>query len=148
MTLAYNQAGTVRGIKETNNTYVVATGNDTTTPVTGPAIDNRDGRLTRVTFGQIITASTGTSPTLQTTLQGSTDGTNWFTVLDSSGSAVQTTSQSISSATSQFIDTNSKGITRFPPFVRTSSAVGGSSSPGWTGSIVYDLDRDYEKKRA
>lgn len=147
MTLAYNTRGDLRGSKEVNSTYIVATALDTTATVNGPSIDNRDGRVSRVAFGHVVTASTGTSPTLTTTLQGSLDGSTWFTVLDSAGNAVATSADDISSPTvSEFEDTNQEGIDQFPPFLRVSSAVGGSNSPGWTGSVLVDIDRNPEKR--
>ena len=148
MTLAYDYAGTTRGFKQTIPSYVVATGNDTTATVAGPAISNAGGGITRICFGQVTTASTGTSPTLTTKLQGSIDGTTWFDVLDSGAAAITTTALSISSAASEFEDTNQEGISQFPPYIRTYTTVGGSNTPGWTGKILLDIDRQPMRRLA
>lgn len=139
------------GTKEVNTTYLVATAKDTTASGTGPAIDNRDGRISRIAFGQIISDHTkaGSTATIQTTLQGSIDGgTTKFNVLDSGAAAIQTTALSIATTdgtapntVKEFEDTNQEGITKFPPLLYLSYALGGTTA-GWTGSIVYDVDRD------
>lgn len=141
MAIATNPKGTIRGKKEVNSTYIVATSNDTTPSGNGPTIDNRDGLLERIGFGVVCTAGTGTSPTVTATLKGSIDGTNWFNVLDSAGNAIATGAVTAAATNTEFEDTNQEGITKFPPYVRISYAVGGSSTPGWTGSVQVDLQR-------
>lgn len=146
MAITTSSFGTLRGTKEVNKTYIVATANDTTASGAGPSIDNSDGRVTRVAFGNVNTAGTGTSPTVTTTLQGSIDGTTWFSVLDSAGNAIATGAVSAAATNSEFEDTNQEGITQFPPLLRLSYAVGGSSTPGWTGVIMVDIDRNPESR--
>ena len=147
MTLAYDYLGTVRGYIQNIPNYIVATALDTTATVTGPAIRN-DGNVRRVAFGIIGKNKTGTSPTLTALLQGSHDGTNWFSVLDSAGNAITTTALSINSTDGtaanyaiEFEDTNQEGINAFPPFLRIRVSVGGSGSPGGTYDINFLLDR-------
>lgn len=141
MTIATNGVFSPLGRKCVNSTYIVATSNDTTASGNGPTIDNRDGLLERIGFGVVCTAGTGTSPTVTATLKGSIDGTNWFNVLDSGGNAIATGAVTAAETNTEFEDTNQEGITKFPPFVRISYAVGGLSTPGWTGSIQVDLQR-------
>jgi hypothetical protein len=141
MTIATNGAFSPVGRKMVNSTYIVATANDTTASGNGPTISNLDGLLERIGFGVVCTNGTGTSPTVTATLKGSIDGTNWFNVLDSAGNAIATGAVTAAATNSEFEDTNQEGITKFPPYVRVSYAVGGSSTPGWTGSIQVDLQR-------
>lgn len=142
MAIATSSAGTIRGTKEVNTTYIVATANDTTASGNGPTIDNTDGAVTRIAFGNVNTDGTGTSPTVTTTLKGSLDGTTFFDVLDSGGNAIATGAVSAAATNSEFEDTNQEGINQFPPYLRLSYAVGGSSTPGWTGAIMVDIDRN------
>lgn len=148
MTLAYDYVGTIRGDIQNIPSYIVATALDTTATVTGPAISNLDGKLRRVNFGVIGKNKTGTSPTLTVLLQGSADGTNWFSVLDSAGNAITTSALSISSTDGtaanyavEFEDTNQEGINAFPPYVRLRVTVGGSNTPGGTYDVNLVLDR-------
>lgn len=148
MTLAYNYVGNILGDVQVISDYIVATALDTTAAVNGPTISNRGGRVRRIAFTLVGKNKTGTSPTLQVTLKGSLDGTNFFNVLDSAGNAIQTTALSISStdgtATNYAIeaeDTNQEGINAFPPYLRLSVAVGGSNSPGGTYDVSLLVDR-------
>jgi hypothetical protein len=147
MTLAYDYLGTVRGYLQNIPNYIVATALDTTATVNGPAIRN-EGNVRRVSFGIIGKNKTGTSPTLTALLQGSNDGTNWFSVLDSAGNAITTTALSINLTNGteanyaiEFEDTNQEGINAFPPFLRVRVSVGGTATPGGTYDINLLLDR-------
>lgn len=149
MALAYSLGDTFKGDFKNITDYIVATANDTTTPVSGYAVPNQDGAFKRVAFVVVGKNKTGTSPTLTATLQGSLDGSNWFSVLDSAGNAVATSAIDISSTDGtaanyavEAEDTNQEGITSFPPYLRIQVAVGGTGSPGGT----YDVQFLAEKK--
>ena len=135
-------AGRAVGRKQVLKTLVVATANDTTASGSSNVIDNSDGLITRMGFGVVCTNGTGTSPTVTVTLKGSIDGSTWFSVLDSGGNAIATGAVTAAATNSEFEDTNAEGITKFPPKLRLDYAVGGSNTPGWTGTIMADIDRD------
>ena len=141
MAIATSGTFTPIGRKLVNASYVVATANDTGASGNGPTIDNSDGLIDRIAFAVVCTNGTGTSPTVTATLKGSIDGTNWFNVLDSAGNAIATGAVVAAATNSELEDTNQEGITKFPPKLRVSYAVGGSSTPGWTGSIQVDVQR-------
>lgn len=149
MTLAYDYLGDIHGDIQSIPTYIQATALDTTATVTGPWIDNRDGKVRGISFGIIGKNKTGTSPTLTALLQGSLDeGTTAFSILDSGANAITTTALSISSTdgtaanyATEFENTNQEGINSFPPLFRVKVTVGGSATPGWTGEIAMAVDR-------
>ena len=141
MTLAYDYAGTVRGGVQNIPSAVVATANDTTAAPTSKVYTNLTGHVKRINFGVVATNGTGTSPTITYKLQGSLDGTNFFDVLDSGGSTITTGAVTAAATNSAFVDTNTKGIVAFPPYIRFLGTVGGSSTPGWTGTLSVMLDR-------
>lgn len=153
MTLAYNYVGKIRGDIQTISDYIVATSNDTTATVTGPWIDNRDGKVRRVNFGVVGKNKTGTSPTLTVLLQGADDPdattpAGVYSVLDSGGNAITTSALSISSTdgtaanyATEFEDTNQEGINCLPPIFRLKVSVGGSNTPGGTYDVMMTIDR-------
>jgi hypothetical protein len=140
MALATSPTRLLVGTTETLTDYLVATSNDTTDPANGIAIDNRDGKVSALTSVVYVTDKTGTSPTLQMILQGSNDGgTNWATVKDSAGNAIQTSALDISSAdttaVSGEIDLGVENRTNLPfALLRIQCDLGGTS-PGWTGDV-------------
>lgn len=149
MTITTNGRGaTLNGGRLTNYTnYIVATALDTTSPIAGPVISNRDGSITRVSFGHFVTDKVGSSATLQTALLGSFNGTDFFPVADSGNAAITTTAQSIAPSgsgvtVSEVEDTNAEGISAFPPFLRLQTTTGGTSSPGFNGTVQISVTRD------
>ncbi len=137
-------SGTYYGKNQVISPYMTAASLDTTATDNGNVIDNRDGSVVGLTVSANVTDKTGTSPTLQVTLQGSDDGTNFYTIDSqaSSPAAIQTAATSISSAVTFGLSTDNysrKGV--FPAFLRWQVSVGGSSSPGWTGTIATTVHR-------
>lgn len=143
--LSYQYSGQKYGNNELFTAAVTSTANDTTTPFYTKVIDNRDGRIQSLSVLANVTASTGTSPTVQLTLEGSNDGSNFATVYsaDATPVAIQTTAQSISSAVVYGFDTAQelRAAGGFPAFLRVKGAIGGSSSPGWTGTLQVAVKR-------
>lgn len=148
-TLTYATPG---GTRYGDNTvilnYIKATANDTTASVNGNPIDNVRGSIIGISASFVATNQTGTSPTVQLTLQGSDDGTNYYTINSnaSSPAALQTSAVSISSASTTTVVAgfqtdmyNRKGI--FPAYLRLNIAIGGSSTPGWTGTVAISVRR-------
>lgn len=139
MALSTTVTRTQRGETELLSPYITATGNDTTDPANGSVIDNLDGRILSLSVAANVTASSGTSPTLNLILQGSVDGSNWFTVFSYQGTpaAVQTGATSISSATTFGFHTAQFGLSNggLPPKLRVQGDLGGTT-PGWTGTIA------------
>lgn len=147
MTLAYQAVGTMYGKNELNNPAITSTSLDTTATVTGKPIDNRDGRINFVSMDIYCTDKTGSSPTLTLTLQGSNDGTNYFDLVDTAGNTIASSATSISAAGSGTtvainINTVAKPRTTFPAFLRPKIAVGGTGSPGWTGTTSNLITRN------
>lgn len=137
-TLAYQFSGTKTGKAEHFTAYITATVNDTTDPVNGKVIDNRDGSVQSVSAMVNETASAGTSPTLNLILQGSNDGANWFGILSADGTpvAISSGATSISSAAVFGWDSAQelRGGGGFPAFLRLQADLGGTT-PGWTGTV-------------
>lgn len=79
-----------------------------------------------------VTTITGTSPTLDITVQHSFDGTTWYTLL----ALTQIVSGSASSTAAQFLGTSTDYLKPLGNFVRLAYAVGGSSSPTFNGLTV------------
>jgi len=146
MAITHDQVGTTIDKAQVISAYITATSNDTTDPVNGKTIDNRDGMVSAV-FGHIAaTDKTGTSPTVNLILQGSNDGTNWFTLKDDGGNDISTGAQSISSAGGgttvlHAVDTQQKTLQGFPAFMRWQVDLGGTS-PGWTGTVATTIIRN------
>lgn len=145
MTIAFNTVGTFVGKSENNVTAIVVTANDTTTPVNSRPIGNTDGQLSFISAMFTATNQTGTSPTLQLTLQGSDDGATWTNLKDSAGNVIQTTAISINTASTTnvngYIDTVANPRASFPQFLRLSVGVGGSATPGGTYTVSYKAVR-------
>lgn len=136
--LSYQYSGTQTGKAEYFSAYITATSNDTTDPVNGKIIRNTDGKISQIVAACAATDKTGTSPTVNVILQGSTDGTNFYTVKDSGGTDITSGATSISGSGSGTtvlvgpIDTALEGRTTFPPFIRVQADLGGTT-PGMTG---------------
>lgn len=151
MTLAYDGSGTIVGELEVNAAAITSTGLDTTDPVNSINIDNRDGAITFVSLQFFATDKTGTSPTLNAILQGSIDGTNFASLVDSAGNTISTGATSISGAgggttVTAYVDTVGKPRSSFPPFLRLQVDLGGTT-PGWTGTAGYTIKRNAKLKR-
>lgn len=147
MTLAYKYAPTLSiGRVDTYTNYITATSNDTTDPVNGAVVSN-DGSITAISAVIAATDKTGTSPTVNLQLFGTQDGTNFVQLKDSAGNVIETGATSISGAgggttVSAFIDTNLEGISQIPWLgFRLRVDVGGSATPGWTGTVSMSVIR-------
>lgn len=140
MALAYKNSGAKINCGELIPAYITATGNDTTATVNGSVLDNRDGQVSQIAAQFVSSASTGTSPTLTLTLQGSVDGTNFATLKDQAGNNIASSATSISSAASIQIDTVGTLRRSFPPFLRVIYTLGGTS-PGVTGVASVFVER-------
>jgi hypothetical protein len=143
--ITYSYSGNKFLNNEVIPNYITVTANDTTTPIAGKTIDNRDGRVQSVSLIVNSTAGTGTSPTVQATLQGSNDGTNFVNLYSGDATPVilQTSAQSVSSAVTYGFDTCQEVRCNggFPAFLRVQTATGGTSSPGWTGTVQVVIKR-------
>ena len=144
MTLTYDPVGLFSSRSQAMPAYVTAVSNDTTATVTGKLIDNRDGLLEHLSFQVSASNKTGTSPTLRLVLEGSTNGSSWYSLPNAAGTVIATSTFSISTASAANVIvrqvntsvTAQGGFTNFPTFVRGKLVVGGSASPGWTGTIA------------
>ena len=143
------QRGSIFGKNQVISNYIQATTVDTTDPATGPAIDNRDSRISAI-YGHVVVQdnTAGSSPTVTLTLQGSNDGSNWFTLKDTGGNAISTSALSISGCDDTaanyvvgFLNTVEEGVTSFPQFVRFIVDLGGTSSPNWKGAVHVTVRR-------
>ncbi len=147
MTLAYDYKGDIRGKMQTIAAYINATANDTTDPVNGPWIDNRDGRIKHISYTILATDKTGTNPTVNAQLKGSNDGgTTAFDVVDSGGTAIATGALDISSADSTNVvhteTTTAEGLEGgYPQLIRVSCDIGGTSTPGGTYVVSLTIER-------
>lgn len=135
------KAGTQVGNIQFIDNYIVATGLDNTDPANGPAISN-DGSVYATTVAINVTASGGTSPVVALRLEGSNDGTNWNSVLDSGNNPVSTGNLSIASPTVNYRhDTQAEGIVSIPyRWFRWVIDLGGTS-PTWTGTVSVTVIR-------
>lgn len=137
--ITYQGVGSKIGDGELYSSYITVTANDTTTPINGKVIDNRDGRIDSISVIVNETASTGSSPTVNAILQGSNDGSNWVTLYsaDATPVAVQTGATSVSSAATFGFDScqEMRCSGGFPAFLKVQTATGGTGSPGWTGTV-------------
>lgn len=137
MTLAYDPVGRIVGRGHQMPAYITATASDTTATVNGKVIDNRDGTLESVSMQINSSAKRGTNPTLKVTAEFSnSDGATWTTLKNSSSSDIVTSTFSITSATSRGLQLQSiSGLSNYPQLLRFTVAVGGTSTPGWTGKV-------------
>lgn len=95
--------------------YITATGADNTATVNGPAINNRSGNIRQLNYVVAVSAATGTTPQLALALQQSLDeGTTWYPVLNTSGSAIATSATTISANSTVALSTANSGLTRLP----------------------------------
>lgn len=103
MTLAYNKIPTKSGVSgQVFTGYIVATANDATTSVTGGAvIDNSDNDIVAIHALAKVTASGGTSPTLNLKLMSGINGTDFTPIrsADASPVNIESGATSISSPT-------------------------------------------------
>lgn len=83
-----------------------------------------------------VTAASGTSPTLTVAIQGSMDGTNWFTIGTIGANGYSSTP--LGTAPSNFTTTAGpiRAIFHAPMYVRYSSTIGGTGSPSFTYSVT------------
>lgn len=84
-----------------------------------------------------VTAASGTTPTLLITVEGSDDGSNWFTLgqIGANGNAVGATATAPSNFTAA---ATARGAFVVPEFIRTRSTVGGTT-PSFTYSVEATL---------
>lgn len=80
-----------------------------------------------------VTAASGTTPTLLITVEGSDDGTNWYTIgqIGANGSAVGATATAPTNFTGV---ATARGAFVVPEFIRTKSTIGGTT-PSFTYSV-------------
>lgn len=141
MTLAYVGRGTVIGKQESIPAYITASASDATTTVNGLTIDNRDGQINFIAATLFTTSSGGTSPTANLQIQGSNDGTNFAVLNNNSGSAIQSGATSIGSNTNISVDTQGSLRRAFPPYIRVSYVLGGTS-PTVNGTVSLNVSRN------
>jgi hypothetical protein len=98
----------------------------TATPASSATIDTREANSLVLTLA--ATAKTGTSPTLDVKAQTSEDGSTWVDVV--SGAFTQLTSGSTLPSSQTLI------INHLGAYTKLVSTIGGSSTPGWTYSVV------------
>lgn len=79
-----------------------------------------------------VTSITGTSPTLDITVQHSFDGTTWYTLL----ALTQIVTGSANATTVQFLGTSTDYLKPLGNFVRLAYTVGGTNSPTFNGLAV------------
>lgn len=140
MAVALRQTTTRQGFISTLNpaaTFTTHSEGASGGTAAGPVIANTDGTIRQI-FAQLVTSGSGggSSPTAQLALKGSLDGTNFSALVDSSGNAITSGSAtSVSSAAVVTLDTASKGVTFFPPYLRIDVVIGGTSTPSFTGVL-------------
>ncbi len=148
MTLAYSRTGgNITGRSQVIRGYIVATGNDTTATINGPAIDNTDGRVSAVGVQAAVSDKSGTSPTANLQLVGSNDATNWFVVNNASAAAIQSGAQSTSGAgggTTIGINFDTAGASRtiYPPYLAVRLVQAGTT-PGITANVTVQVVRGH-----
>lgn len=139
MTIATSTA--ISGQNPGDSTYfpalVTATGNDTTSTISSPIIDNSDGRIEALSAVLTVTASSGTSPTANVRLMGSNDGTNFFIVQSgqSTPANVETGAKSTSSATVIGMDIAQFARNGGLPRKLRLDIIQGGTTPGITGVL-------------
>ena len=117
--------------------------------ITGPILNNEDGAVEAIFAINDNQDKTGSSPTSQLVLKGGfqADGSDFVTLVDSSGNAINSGSAtSISGAGSgtsviNSFQTNSKGVVNFTPFLRVDHVLGGTSTPGSQFRLGVSLTR-------
>lgn len=149
MTLTSNLSVQTRTKGSTTILYtqaIVATGNDTTSTADSATISNIEGDIKDIWAGVKATNQTGTSPTLAVSLLGSFDDATWFAITtqqaDTAGTTGTMTSPTLSISTASTTNVSTGvGTSSFrpaggmlPPYIRMRVTVGGSSTPGWTGT--------------
>ncbi len=153
MTLTNSMAKSQHGKVTFYTALITASGNDTTTNADSDAISNEDGSIKDICAGVKATNQTGTSPTLTVSLLGSFDNAVWFAIptaqADTAGTTgtMATAALSISTASTTNVSTGfctssfgrSNGL--LPPYIKVRVAVGGSSTPGWTGVAYATVKR-------
>lgn len=103
-----------------------------TASTTGPAVELGDAGA--LTFVVAVTAVSGTSPTLSLLIEGSDDGTNWYTIakVGSDGYSLG----SLGAAPANFTGAGTvRGTCPAARFVRYRSTIGGTS-PSFTYSVI------------
>ncbi len=142
-TLTNSNTASQHGNQSIFAALITATGNDTTANADSNVISNLDGSIKNICAGVKATNQTGTSPTLTVSFLGSHDGTVFHALTtaqaDTAGTAgaMASPALSISSASSTNVGTgictSQFGVQDLPPYIKVRVAVGGSSTPGWTG---------------
>jgi VCBS repeat-containing protein len=89
-----------------------------TASTNGTAVETTGGSMS---LTLAVTAASGTNPTLDITIQGSDDGTTFYTL----GTFAQKTGVA-----------SEKKAFEAPPFVRYASTIGGTDTPSFTYSIL------------
>jgi hypothetical protein len=138
------------------NALITATGNDTTASALSNVISNLDGSIKDICAGVTATNQTGTSPTLTvsflgafaaagpyfalTTAQGGTAGTTGTMATAALDIATaSTTNVSTGLCMSTFGRGGADAL--LPPYLKVKVAVGGTSTPGWTGTAYATVKR-------
>lgn len=112
-----------------------AAGTVESTSTTGTAVDTGPDAGSLVVTVAVAAGATGTSPTLTVVVEGSEDGTNWFTLgtVGANGYAAGTTATAPSNFTTSAVTVNA-AFPR-PQLVRARSVVGGSATPTFTYGV-------------
>lgn len=133
---------------------ITATSNDTTTSADSNTITNLDGSIKDIYAGVKATNQTGSSPTLTVKFLGSFDNSTWFVIQGVQGGTAGTLGTMISPtldiATAS--STNVQTGTSFslfgyrpgyllPPYIKVRITVGGTGTPGWTGTAYAAVKR-------
>lgn len=156
MTLANSNAVIPNGNVLSYAALITATSNDTTATALSDPITNLDGSIKDISASVRATNQTGTSPTLTlsfvgahlaagpyfalTTAQGGTAGT---TGTMATAALDINTASTTNVATGLSLSTFGRGgkDAMLPPYLKVKVAVGGSSTPGWTGVVSASVKR-------
>lgn len=125
---------------------LTATGPHTATSTyLGAPISNVTGDIDSIAFGYVATDQTGTSPTLQPALYASFTATgNYFPVryyVAGTGYSLSAAAVDISTASTTNVqagsDSSLYNAGKLPayPYYKVGAVIGGSSSPGWSGTM-------------
>lgn len=143
-TLAYKNGGSQSGNGQLITAYITATAADATATITGKPISNLDGRVKAVYIQLNETTVTGTSPTVDVQLLGSTDGTNWSIVKSADATPVSVATGAVTSASSTVVALSSCQELRcdggFPPYL-AGRVVQAGTSPTLVGTVDMFVER-------
>lgn len=148
MTQTNSLANKVYGNKIVYPSYLVSTSLTTTDPMNGAAIDISGQNVRAIAAAYSITDGGVASTGVVMNLQGSLDnGTTWFTLKDTGGNNIATTSATTGAATTTapvtgFVDTEVEGRKYFPyTHIRTQLDQSGLTK-GLTGTVQVVLVTD------